>query len=261
MKAYLPAMTLALGIACAAVPAFAQDTATIVQSGTSSAALITQVGNFGVNDAAIRQGVGTANNAQITQTNLGTPAFNTNAFARIEQDGNRNTANLTETVSGNVAGTILQQGDDNRALGTVENSDRTAFTIDQNGFGNQGVAVQARIVEQGGVFVQQIGDNNVADVSQHDGGFLRTDLRQIGNVNTAHVDQSGDVGSIDVTQNGDSGMVMVTQVNMGLAENTVSITQGGTNNVATVTQVGNGFTASITQGPGSFNSATINQSF
>jgi hypothetical protein len=261
MKRYLPAITLTLGLACLAAPAFAQDTATIQQNGDSSAAAITQAANFGINDASIRQGPGTGNGAQIMQTFLGTPLFDTSAFARIEQDGNRNNATVGQTQSGRVSGSIVQLGDDNRAMSNIQNSDRSGSAIEQTGFGNQAAVTQFALVEEAGVFVQQVGDGNNSTVNQHEGGFLSTNLRVAGNNNTANIDQSGTLGTIDIAQNGNNGMVMVTQVNMGLLENAVTVTQGGTYNVATVSQVGNGFTANITQGPGSFNTATINQSF
>jgi hypothetical protein len=261
MKRHLSAIALTVGLACLAAPVFAQDTATIQQNGDSSTATINQLGNFGINDARIRQGVGAGNTAFIAQTGLGTPAFDTNAFARIEQDGNDNSAEVIENQSGRVDGTIVQTGDGNAASVQIQNSDRSGVAVSQTGTLNRALVTQERIVEQAGTFVEQTGFGNIAAVNQHDGGFLRTEVHMTGDNNTVDVEQSGTLGDIDIVQNGTADRAVVAQANMGLLTNTVSITQGGTNNTANVTQVGNGFTATVVQGPGSFNTATINQGF
>jgi hypothetical protein len=258
MKQYLHALALALGLSSAAIPAFAQDSATITQSGTASNALITQFINLGINEASITQGVGTGNDARITQSNLGTTLFTTNAFADISQTGDRNRADMSQASSGRVSARIEQTGDDNYSAADQFNSDRSALTTTQSGNNNRAVVTQVNLVEEGGVFVEQIGNGNLANILQHDGGFLRSDVRQHGDANTATVDQTGTFGEIDALQSGTNNMLRVTQVNGGVMPNAVSVTQNGTAHVADVSQMGNGFTATVNQS-GTANTATVNQ--
>jgi hypothetical protein len=258
MKLNLHALTLALGLSLAAIPAFAQETATITQSGTASNALITQLSNLGINEASITQGVGTGNDARITQTRLGTTLFTTNAFADISQTGDRNRADMVQESSGRVSARIDQTGDDNQSVVNQFNSDRSALATAQSGSNNRTNVSQQNLVEEGGLFVEQIGTGNLANILQHDGGFLRSDVRQHGDVNTATVDQTGVFGEIDALQSGSNNLLRVTQVNGGVMPNAVSITQNGTAHVADVSQSGNGFTATINQS-GTANTATVNQ--
>jgi hypothetical protein len=260
MKHHLYALALALGLSYAAIPAFAQDTATIVQTGTTSAADITQSFNFGTNDARITQGLGNGNNAQISQTSLGDPSgiIPTNAFAEITQTGDNNRAKIAQDHDGRVSASISQDGVVNESVVSQFNSDRSALTSLQTGSRNAAAIRQDNLVEEGGVFLEQIGNDNAADIMQRDGGFLRADVRQNGDLNNARVDQSGTRGEIDIVQAGTGNLARVSQVNGGMLTNATSITQNGTGHIADVSQMGNGFTSTISQS-GSNNIASVNQ--
>jgi hypothetical protein len=259
MKHHLHALAFVLGLSYAAIPAFAQDTATIDQTGTASTANILQSFNFGTNDARITQGLGSGNNAQISQTSLGDPSgiIPTSASADITQTGDNNRAKITQDHDGRVAASISQDGMGNDSVVSQFNSDRSALTSLQTGNGNSATIQQNNLVEEGGVFLEQIGNDNTADIMQRDGGFLRADVRQHGDLNNARVDQSGTRGEVDIVQTGMGNMARVSQVNGGIT-NAASITQNGTGHMADVSQIGNGFTSTISQS-GSNNIASVTQ--
>lgn len=251
------------------------DNNTVTQSitgGYTDDFYVEQIGNSNV---ATQTGTGvTTNTAKIYQDGLSNTATQTLAGSNngyyggiyvgerilIDQEGNNNIATQIFTGNGSSHGNsadIHQIGDDN--LGMQEGDGRNLYTeFYQEGNNNDAVSLQFGEEQQ--VFVDQIGDNNEADVWQgvsygpkvgnfadvNQNGFADWAFvnQQFGNNNSAVVNQAGAIGGslrmgnnnyATVYQSGSGNQSNVTQSGY---TNGINTSQQGTNSEINANQIG-----------------------
>ncbi|WP_340104130.1 hypothetical protein [Rhodohalobacter sp. 8-1] len=269
MKKLLTAFTLVLLMAGAAtaqqndaeIQQIGGDTnvAMIGQSGMLNTAFISQEAD---NDEASIQQSGDNNIATVLQ-GFHVDANGYDTDAEIIQIGNRNEATITQTGRHEVSGFIHQTGDDNIAFIEQDKTDdfnNARVQIIQTG-GEENFVLQQQ-EDRRGVFgeVLQDGSENYVHQTQTIGGggsgqFSHVLSKQLGDFNTADVDQNGERGSGETHQHGDDNDAFITQDG---DENSGHILQEGMLNMATINQMGNLHNANIHQN-GESNTASITQ--
>lgn len=260
MKCTLRGLIAASLLAYSAVPALAEDTATIRQGGTAGTATIDQVGNTGNAFAAITQGGGANNVAHIGQSGIVQSDRAAAATATVSQTGSDNLGRI-DTTGGDLQGVnITQVGDGNQASLSAQTGKAGAGTL-QTGNGN--VADLTFNVSASGLGIIQTGNGNYARANLHDGGFISASATMTGDFNSVTMDISFGGGDVTITQNGNYNAVNVLQqTNSGkVSGNTIDITQNTSFNLANVSQVGSGFAATVVQDTGNGNTVSINQHF
>lgn len=128
MKRALIAISVSVGLACAASPALAQDLATITQNASDSTVLIEQFANMGNNMVTVTQGQEYAgegwggSEVQVRQMQVGesmvwVDQMGPGALARVEQAGGGYLqANISQfSQGGGLTAEIMQTGNFNRA--------------------------------------------------------------------------------------------------------------------------------------------------
>lgn len=262
MKAKLLVLAVAAGLSCAAVPAFATDTATIHQTGTNGSATVNQTGNTGENTATIDQGPGDANNASIDQRDIVASAGVPGSTAALSQTGNNNVGSIHTFRDGPglVAGKVTQNGDFLAAFVTINDSANATTVVDQTGSSNLSASGQLDGVRNASIQVTQRNTYNSAFIGQLSGSDQSANVLMTGNGNVAVLEQSGIALDARTEQSGDNNTLNITQMGTGLLDS-ASITQVTSFNAANITQVGSGLNASIVQDTGNGNSAAINQHF
>lgn len=285
MKPQLHAIALALSLTLAVAPAFAQDTASISQSGSNDVASISQVGNQGANDASIVQGASVErSSASINQSNVDNAsasirqgpvesgvALNAavdqrdsrSVTARISQDGLFHQASVLQAGSGHSEVSISQLGNirgEGNATVTVLDSENTSVVIATAGIAE--AVINQSNVFNGSIELDTASILTSARINQHDASNVTARVGQTG-LAEANIEQTGDGGAVITEQAGDVHLLNVVQdggIGGAGPGSLVSITQDGAGHTATVTQVGRGFTATILQA-GSGNTTTINQHY
>jgi hypothetical protein len=176
------------------------DPFTISRPGNDRGAFITQIGDAG--RASIRQSANTQ-------------------YARIDQDGANNDADITQADDGAHYAALAQTGDGN------------VVDLSQSGIGVQ-VAL-----------LQQAGDGNAMQFGQHGGivssGVLAT---QTGDRNTMALLQSGDNNQAWLTQNGSGNAMTATQTG---GNNQLAWTQNGDNHSDLAIDQTGGQSVAVTQ--------------
>jgi hypothetical protein len=212
MKRALAVLVLST-LSAAALPALAQNKATIEQQGSLSVATINQeTGTPPPFEASIFQGPGVRNGAAIQQSGI-------DAHASISQYGDRQTASVLQAVDGGFV------------------------TVSQGGGSGNTTAIEQRAVDAF-ANVTQFGSNNVAGITQN-GRTLRADVIQKGTGNSVIVNQAG--GFIDQAVSADQrGTNNRAEIALnGPDSNAANLVQYGADNVATIR--GFGAQASISQ--------------
>jgi hypothetical protein len=184
MKQTFLAASLALGLACAAAPALAQDLVRIDQSGTGSQIAINQLGTAGDNVVGVTQN---STNGTINVSQFGVSG----SHIAIADLGNSNQYEVSQ-----FEGQKLRADVDSGGTGTGE---RNYVRIEQSGF-DAGATVEngfstdsrASIFQwsQGGVgaSISQSGQANMATISQG-GANLTAMISQSGTSNSATINQ------------------------------------------------------------------------
>ena len=151
--------------------------------------------------------IGDANVATINQT---AP----NAYARVDQSGDANEADITQNGSGTAYARISQSGDRNFARVEQHGSGQNVVTLDQSGNGNWAWSNQNAVgAIHNGARLTQVGNDN--DMM----------LTQDGSDNRALLTQEGDGNGMTVAQLGDSNRLAWTQQGNNLTD--LQITQSG----------------------------------
>ena len=214
-------------------------TATVNQDGNNNAASVTQ------HDVWNAQGsistTGDNNTAAITQDS--SPAgFANDAQATILQDGTNNNATINQ-LGTNVGGhqtdgavaSITQDNGVQNAVALINQTDlsqRSSATIDQSGVPSWGWTYS------NSAQIDQTGPDHVASISQltSDGGSAT--IGQTGSKQSATIfEQDSNYASASVVQSGDSNVAKVSQTNVTQISS-ADITQNGTTNNATIAQSG-----------------------
>lgn len=157
--------------------------------------------------AAFISQIGDANVASIVQT---AP----DAHARIEQDGTRNDADVTQKGSGTGYVLARQTGEGNSARLQQDGTGQNALFLTQSGTSNWAWSSQtASGSVHNGAVLSQIGSSN--DLM----------LVQNGSDNRAVLTQEGDGNGMTAVQNGDGNRLAWTQQGSGLTD--LQITQSG----------------------------------
>jgi hypothetical protein len=166
--------------------------------------------------------VGDANVATISQT---APA----AFARADQSGDANEADITQGGGGTAYARTVQTGDHNFARVEQHGSGQNVVTLDQTGNGNWAWSNQNAIgAIHNGARLSQAGNDNDMMLTQ-DGGDNLAVLTQQGDGNGMTVAQLGDGNRIAWSQQGDNlSDLQVTQSGGSAKGGQLSITQTGT---------------------------------
>jgi hypothetical protein len=276
-KAILPLIA-----ACAITTAFAQNSATLSQSGTGNASYTNQVGD--------------AQTAVVSQTGNGNYNYNEqfsyySQLTNVEQIGNGNAAYTYQNDDAGPANLInvYQNGDNNLAVATQSSfyTWYSAAYIQQVGVGNEGYVQQlgttndVAVIDQYGYYGRGYiyqGDgsgfysssNSLAYIQQYSNfGPQYAVIYQLGDNNTAYTLQNADAGPDNyayVVQNGNNNFALVDQSDFYTWYTTGYISQTGNGNVAALYQrdAGNGqFTTNsvayiIQNGDGNY--ATFQQS-
>ena len=217
--------------------------------------------------------------------------------AGVDQYGNKNSANVTQTGSGNTVGSILQQNYDANVAGnvlTIEQSNSgnkvdyagqkyvanngvdaanvatLTFTGQNNGTnGLEGSAGQAEKYGAGAAIagagssssngVWQVGAGNKIGLSVG-GNDTRFAIRQTGASNEAlGLTITGNQTSLAINQDGQRNKATVSALGSGSDENNIGIFQKQTDNTATVTVVGSLSAVGVRQ-DGIWNESTVNAS-
>jgi trimeric autotransporter adhesin len=228
MKRTLSAVTLSIVLAYAAAPAFAADSASITQEGSSSLATINQFTNIGTTTAEIVQG-------QVPNGG-----------------GNNETASVLQSNTNGAKALVYQWGDANSSAIVQTNSTDVQVNNVQN-WGNSNVTTTYQDnVNVGRISVGQNGNSNSAYINQHSGSNLTAKVNpdeygQHGSNNSVVMDQTG-LDALAVVEQGPGSYNQATIVQVGLGGmNSADITQGGSYSVAYVSQVGSNFTANVVQ--------------
>lgn len=285
MKFRLTAIALGIGLTCASLPIFAQ-TATITVTGVGNDGLIEQVDSPNAS-ASITQ-VGNYNKVGAASAGAGSPTLpgilqrSSHANTSVEQNGDQNTAAVTQINTGGSA-TIRQTSVSGATEGNTADVTQTTFSpfvggngvavIEQNGLNKANVIQglwggRATINQEGGLSakniasieqssfgesatVDQSGDNLRASILQFNSDGIRTNITQTGANHTANVRQGGSMRTF----------VRIDQTGGFAIGNTVTVEQGFfTFMQATVNQAGDFLRAEIRQLDGSVKFATVNQS-
>ena len=166
--------------------------------------------------------IGDANIATINQT---AP----NAYARADQSGGGNEADVTQGGSGTAYASAAQTGQGNFARIEQHGSGQNAVTLTQNGNGNWAWSNQnAASAIHNGARLSQTGNDNDMLLTQ-DGGDNRAVLTQEGNGNGMTVAQLGDGNRLAWTQQGDNlSDLQITQTGGSEKGGQLLITQTGT---------------------------------
>ncbi|MFI4965684.1 MAG: hypothetical protein ACHP9T_09985 [Caulobacterales bacterium] len=253
--------------------------------GQSNNGNVSDIGQSGQNELAVtNQQSGTGNSSTIAQAGTGDGNFSPSAYPNHNHGPNNlvwheNVPNdsvlpgaggslteygvvgsIVDQVGSNNVGSINQAGFQNFADVSQEN--------DANTGGNTGTIVQAAGMFQSDAVMYQLGQFNVASISQVGAGTSYSTVWQNGNSNQAYSSQTGSNHSaIEQGFTDDAGTTAAGPANNEYA----SVTQGGGGNLSTVQQLGSNDTATVTQGGanatatinqgagGSFNTATIHQ--
>jgi len=256
MKQTLQDLALSVVMMTAAAHSFAQETATVTQSGHSNVASIDRNGGASA-DAEVAQ-YGDGNRAAVTQLHAdsGTPSV----FVR--QGGNLNTASIDQDGDAGAA-TALQAGDRNQLAMTQGSASSASLGVTQIGLEDGARVNQFNVVGANLYLEQHNGIGNVAAISQHDGSGLSVFSIQGGNYHLATIDQAGTNADLYTDQEGSQNTLAVRQ-DLLLQERPMAysntIQQSGSLNAATLTQVGRDFSAAIRQSAAG-NTATINQHY
>jgi hypothetical protein len=295
MKRALAVLVLST-LSAAALPALAQNTATINQQGSLGVATISQgaaPASLAL-EASIFQGPGVGSRAAVDQNGM-------DAQVSIRQFGDRQTATVLQapvdgghvTVSqgggsGNTTSieqrahsataNVLQHGSSNLAS-VIQNGFSVRADVTQKGTGNSVTVAQGFDVMDQRVSVEQRGANNRGEVGLGGPDGNSAALVQAGTDNLATIHGVGLLASIeqdganlvgDISLNGEGSKATIQQ--RGTAnrayilsvgdDNLATIRQGGQNNLARIDQNGAGLVATIVQNttsPGYGNVATIIQ--
>ena len=166
--------------------------------------------------------IGDANVATINQT---AP----NAYARADQSGDANEADITQNGSGTAYARTVQTGDRNFARVEQHGSGQNVVTLDQNGNGNWAWSNQnASGAIHNGARLTQVGNDNDMMLVQ-DGGDNRAVLTQQGDGNGMTVAQLGDGNRLAWTQEGNNlSDLQITQTGGSAKGGQLQITQTGT---------------------------------
>jgi len=267
MKSFIYASVSAAAM-LVAVPAFAQSTSTVTQSGAngatanvhqtgSNSSTVTQNtgagGPFDPLSADVRQN-GQGNNSTVLQTGAGA----SNAY--VTQVGDSNNSYLEQQRVGDNAN-VSQRG--YNGYSSVQQIGENANAGDD---GNVGVLQRASslnavsYIVQGGrgnsASVDQGGDTNFSSIRQNTGQLAdhpdttnSANATQLGSYNTSYIYQGETNGlsannDANLTQTGDSNMSYITQNDDG---NSADVTQASYGNTSTVTQSGGGMVATVLQ--------------
>ena len=149
-----------------------------------------------------------------------------NAYARVDQDGDRNEADVTQRGSGTGYIDAMQTGDANFARLQQDGSGHNVVHLAQSGTGNWAWSNQTAVgALHNGAILAQAGNNN--DMALH----------QNGSDNRALLTQEGDGNGMTAVQNGDGNRLAWTQQGTNLSD--LAITQNGGQAIQ-VTQTGAG---------------------
>jgi hypothetical protein len=161
---------------------------TIARPGNDHGAYIAQIGSGGA--ATIRQ----SSNTQ---------------YARIDQDGDHDRADIAQSGVGAHYATIAQDGDFNALDLTQSGAGAQVALLQQTGNGNSMLLDQQGGSVSSGVLAQQLGDNNTLALAQS-GDNNQASLVQNGSGNVMSASQTGGNNQLAWTQNGDnlSGMTI-----------------------------------------------------
>lgn len=285
---------LSLVAACAMTTAFAQNSASLSQSGTGNSSSTTQIGN--AQTAVISQnGTGNVNvneqfsvygqQVNVTQTGLTNSAFtfqNDNAgpsnLINITQNGtgsggNMATVNQSDFWTINALATVVQDGQGNMAEINQLSSLNDIASITQVGSG------QVAEINQGNGGAPFSSQSNVAVIEQYSTfGPQYALINQLGVNNDAYVYQNADAGPNNfgtINQTGDNNYALIDQSDFSTISTTGTITQMGNSNVAAlyqrdggpftsgseanISQMGDSNTARLQQTGGANNQADITQ--
>jgi len=133
----------------------------------------------------------------------------TQHFARLDQRGEGNSANVTQTGRGAHYAYGVQTGSDNSLNLQQDGAAAQVALTEQDGSGNRMAITQSGGLEIGGVLALQYGANNLLDLTQN-GGDNQAVVRQDGNANSAVVAQNGG-NELQLTQTGNNLSIMVDQ--------------------------------------------------
>ena len=243
---------LSLAAACAITTAFAQNQATLDQSGTSQQATIKQAGQ---NQALVTQnnGTGTGGN-NLTSSQTG--SYN---YLQSTQSGTTNSADYKQNLQGSSYAISTQTGTSNKITSeqaSVTRSSAAAY-FTQTGTSNEATLSQVDNVDgQGGTVAtfKQTGNKNVASIKQGDaktGDANTATITQNGDSNTAKLEQVGVLNNATFSQVGNSNVIKGLSGDVALqsgTSNSLMISQTSNFNTASVGQTGAGNMGTITQG-------------
>jgi len=165
--------------------------------------------------------IGDANIATVRQT---AP----NAYAQVDQSGNANEADLTQSGSGTAYARTTQTGQGNFARVEQSGSGQNVLFLDQTGTGNWAWSNQnAAGAVHNGARLSQVGNDNDMLLTQ-DGSDNRALLTQEGDGNGMTVAQLGDGNRLAWTQQGDNlSDLQITQSGGSTKGGQLLITQTG----------------------------------
>lgn len=165
--------------------------------------------------------IGDANIATVRQT---AP----NAYARVDQSGNANEADLTQSGGGTAYARTTQTGQGNFARVEQSGSGQNVLFLDQTGTGNWAWSNQnAAGAVHNGARLSQVGNDNDMLLTQ-DGSDNRALLTQEGDGNGMTVAQLGDGNRLAWTQQGDNlSDLQITQSGGSTKGGQLLITQTG----------------------------------
>ena len=270
---------LSLVAACAITTAFAQNSASLSQSGTGNNSSTTQVGNL-QNATVSQSGTGNYNMNQqyshyyqvtnVTQIGASNAAYTyQNADAgpsnliNVYQNGTSNLAVANQSDYWTIASTaqISQVGGSHVAYVYQLGAYNDLAVVNQNGFGGRAYIQQGA----GGYFSSS---NSYALIEQLSVfGPQYGYIYQFGDNNAAYIYQDANAGPFNyatVYQSGNNNLALIDQSDYYTVYTTGQIVQTGNNNVAALYQYGGGANFStnsaayITQN-GSYNTATLQQ--
>jgi len=168
--------------------------------------------------------------SQIGDTNVATINQTApNAYARVDQSGDANEADVTQSGGGTAYARATQTGQGNFARVEQDGSGQNVVTLVQNGGGNWAWSKQnATGAIHNGARLSQTGNDNDMLLTQ-DGGDNRAVLTQEGDGNGMTVAQLGDGNRLAWTQQGDNlSDLQITQTGGSEKGGQLLITQTGT---------------------------------
>jgi hypothetical protein len=205
--------------------------------------------------------------ASVFALGIGQAAAQTAPLIDVDDTGNNNSSNITQTAGGTASTVTVIQSQDGIGPGAVVAPDAGSAVGGLNVFVQQISASAASTVRVEQIDNGALGGANAASVIQDVLTASTADILQDGTVNGAEINQTGQNQTADIDQIGSSNGAIIRQANLN---NEANIRQDGNlnsasalqemlgDNLANITQFGDGNMATATQ-DGFMNEATIIQ--